>query len=609
MLETNFTIDFGSSRFNAVYVRTVETAIEVLAKLQEQDGLMGVDIETEPLPDFRLDKLAGLSPWLAKIRLIQVFTGKTAIIFDVKHIGVTDIFIPFLEGKKFVAHNAIFELQFFKRIGVKQMDIGCTMLAVKLLFHTLYETDAGLGAGLAEVCTKILKVPMRKELQVSDWTVSNLTFEQIEYAGRDAIATLLLAKKFVKALNTYSLSQIYTLYKKSLHTIGEIQLNGMTLDVVNHVKMVNVWKNELYEAKKQVLEMTGLPRITSSTLAEYLQKILPPDILSIWPRTETGKLSTNAHAFADFNYLDIVKPFSEYQKKDKLTSSFGAPLQDFINPVTHNIHAQYHLCGTRSGRLSCSKCNIQQSPKDPSFRKLFVAEPGTSYICADYSAIEVRAAAEISKDKNMIKAFRSGADIYRATAAMMNKKKIEDVTPLERQSAKPLILGLNFGLGAKKLGHYAKKNYGVELTESQSYKQVDAYRTLYSGFREWQLKQVQDVADNKFVVDAIFGKKRKLDPTNAFGTALNHPIQSACASMMLLAMLKLRQIAPSYVKLIASVHDEIIIQTPNEHVEEGKYLINFAMREAYQDTFVEALVLTDNLVSIGVGPSWGEAKA
>lgn len=610
MQQQSFDITILGEKFRGHYIKEANAAIRSLAVLQSKDVLFGIDTETEALPQYKSYPDAALSPHLSQIRLIQVFDGANAFVFDLKFIDLKTIFIPFLESKRFIGHNSVFDLQFFKMMGVKKMNIGCTMLLAKLLIHATRPTD--IRVGLKPLAEHVLKVEVRKEVQVSDWSVPELTFEQIEYAALDAVTVVKIAEKLAPGLKKFGLERVYKLYKAAQHPIAQMQLNGLNIDTALHQKNIDIWRQDLYAAKKAVLALTGLTSLTAHTLADWLEKNLDKETLAIWPVTDTGKLATDAHVFADFSWLPIVEPFSKYQKLEKLTSSFGHNLLKEINPATKKIHASYRLCGARTGRMSCSQPNLQQFPRNKEFRKIFI--PSVSYsgnrkfVCADFSQIELRVAAELSRDEVMLKAYREGVDLHALTASRVLKKHINSVTKDDRQMAKAFNFGLMFGLGAKKFSHYAKKSYGVEVTQDEAIQSIEIFRETYSGYREWQMAQANKAEVSLKAVTPC-GKLRRLPDDNTFGNSMNHPVQGGAAEVMLYALIRFHAyIEENQVnwELVNCVHDEILVECWEHEEQFCAGVLNACMTQAYLDVFPNGI--TNGLVEAHAGNSWGESK-
>lgn len=605
MKECTFPTEFIKDTYTAHYIKSRENAYLAVEKLSKCSGILALDTETRAFDKYKHVKEAALSPWLSRIRLLQIFDGKESFIFDLDFINDDSIFIEFLETHNFIAHNALFDLQFLMQMGVVGMKCGCTMIAAKLVFHALYPTDSGLGVSLNNLVEKLFKTNILKKLQISDWGVSELTFEQLEYASLDAIAVYKVADKLSIAIKKYNLDRIYNLCKDAQHPIAQMQLYGVNLDKNAHAKLINIWKDKLWNSKKEVLALTKLDEITPQKLGKWLEKNLDPETLAIWPRTATKKLSTDANTLSEFAYLPIVEPFSNYQKLDKLTSSFGSTLASQLNPETNRIHPHYRICGARTGRLSCSEPNIQQIPRDKDVRAIFVADKDKTLVCADYSQIELRIAAQVSQDSVMQNAYKKGLDLHSITASMVVGKPIDKITKEERQLGKALGLGLLYGLGAKKFAHYVRKNFGLEISQEKAIQAVESFYETYPEFRYWQLEQSHE-AEINYTVTTPFGKVRKVDEDSYYGASLNHPIQGGAAEVMLCALINLNKELPSMARLIACVHDEVIVGCHKDIVNQTKSIVETCMINAYLKVYPKGI--TNNLVSVGVGDSWSEAK-
>lgn len=606
----SYKTSFCGMEYPVYYVQDINLAKGFIHKLLAQDdALYGLDTETQALPEFKYIASAGLIPQYSRVRLLQIFTGRTAFVFDMNYLPY-ELFTEFLNTKAFVGHNSLFDLQFLlKDFKANNINIGCTLLASKLIFHACSHTDEGLSASLRNLVNIAFKTDLKKEAQHSDFSELELTWEQVEYAALDAITVLLLANRLAPKLNRLGMSKVYNLYKAAQHPLAKMQLNGIGFNEKEHLKLVDEWKVKAEQAEKELLEKTKLDKITITTMGKWLEENLPTNILEVWPRSEvTQKLQTNADAFVLFSYLDIVKPFTKFQKSSKLYQSFGDGLSRSINKVTGRIHPRYNIAGARTGRLSCTNPNLQQSPKDQAFRELFIPSKDCVFVLADYSQIEVRVVAEVSGDKEMLQVYETGKDIYRHTASQLNKVPEEKVTKEQRQGAKALCLGLLYGLGAKKFGFYAKKNYGVDVSEEESVKAVKDYRRLYSGLRAWQNAQTKSVETTDFIVETALGKKRKLDPEHSFGASLNTPIQGSAAEILLCALVRLEQYSKIYpFSFIANIHDEIILECLPKHAKKIKAVLEKAMNDAFRDVFPNARA-TKNLVDAHIGNSWANAK-
>jgi DNA polymerase I-like protein with 3'-5' exonuclease and polymerase domains len=362
----------------------------------------------------------------------------------------------------------------------------------------------------------------------------------------------------------------------------------------------------MFKARAAVLEYTGLSEITGHKLSTWLDLKLPPSLKAMWPKTPSGKYSTASDTWERFEDIDLVKPIVEYNKYEKLLSTYGTKLLTFKIPPRDRIHPKYNIAGARTGRLSSSGPNIQNQPRDSEFRSLYRPALGYKYICADFSQIEVRVAAEVSRDTNMLDIYRRGDDIYLHTASRILGKNVSNVTKQERQYAKAILLGSQFGLGAKKFSEYARVNYGLtDVTEEKALELINGYREAYPEFRQWQLDQTSE-CEVSLRATTYMGKTRALDPDKYYGMALNHPIQGTAAEIILLALCNFYKNKEKDSLLIACVHDEILVEVPEEKAESSKAILVNSMVDAYK-TIMKSEVIT-NLVSVNIGDNWGDAK-
>lgn len=605
MREYIFSLQFLETSYQGFYIREPSSAILAISKLMEKDVLFGIDTETEPLPFYRHITKAGLSPHLSCTRLLQIFDGVNSLVFDLKFLD-PKLFVPFLNTRKFIAHNALFDLQYFKLMGADNMNIGCTMILARLLFHACYPTDAGLSASLANLAEKILGTPVLKKLQISDWSMPDLTHEQIEYAALDSICVMKLAEKLSKGLTKFGLERVYTLDKAVQHPVADMQLNGIGFDIEKHRILIMKWREELISAQREVEIVLGSTDLSPTNIRKYLEKNVSKEMLLLWMRTEEDRLlSLDANAFLNFSHLPVVKPFARYKKLEKLTSTYGVRLIHQVNPVTEKIHAHYNTSGARTGRFSSSDPNLQNMAKDSGLRGNFIPTEGNIFIHADFNQIELRVAAELSRDKVMLQAYKEGTDLHALTASAISHKPLSEVTDGDRQLAKAFNFGLLFGLGVKKFSHYAKKSYGVEVSEEEAIESIAIFRSTYSGYREWQLEQANN-AGMTFHCRTPCGKLRRLPEDNTFGNSMNTPVQGGAAESMKYALVHLRPKLLGIGKLINCVHDDILIEAPKENIEQVTKVTVDSMTKGFLDVFPGAV--TNKLVKVGVGNNWAEAK-
>ena len=172
----------------------------------------------------------------------------------------------------------------------------------------------------------------------------------------------------------------------------------------------------------------------------------------------------------------------DYREAEKRAGTYGlAWLDKALHPVTGRIHADYLQLGSRAGRMSCTKPNIQNLPRTETYRSCITAEPGSCIVKADYSQIELRIAAVIAQDAAMLAAYRDGQDLHTITAARLLGVAPEQVTSDNRQLAKAVNFGLLYGMGAPRLQTYARQNYRVSLTLKEAEQYRHRFFAAYAG--------------------------------------------------------------------------------------------------------------------------------
>ena len=604
-----FTLEMCGVKYPAEYVKHTDRALETLNEINPE-GLLGVDTETMTHID---NKNGALDPHCSQIRLLQLSDGEKVFVYDMKLVDFS-VFRTLLLTREFTGHNSIFDLRFFinqfaPKSCIFPMKIHCTLIMSRLLNHAVYSNDFLAGsAGLQNMVKKILDFDISKKLQNSAWGNVDLTFEQVEYAAYDPICALKVYEYLEPRIDKWGMTKVYNLLRTLQHPLAMAELRGIGFNKLKHKSLIRVWAKKLFDARNQLADIIGSNRITGTTIGNYLKENLSPEDLKLWPLTPTGRLKTDAHAMADFSHLDVIKPISEHAKYETLCNNFGVKLQEHLNIKTEKLHTWYTILGARTGRLSCSKPNLQQMPNDKEVRELFIAEEGRTFAVADFSQIEVRVAAEVSQDKNMLHVYREGLDIYKFTASKIFNVALDKVTKEQRQLGKLLVLGLLYGLGAPGFVHYVKKGAGIVVKESEAHKMINAFRETYSGFRDWQLNQAQKSEDTGYA-KTLMGKIRKLEPGNTYGAGLNMPIQGTAAEIIFLALNKMwKLIAKERLDcyIILTVHDEIMLDCKTEISDKCCRALETVMVEAFAEVFPKGV--TSGLADANCGANWYEAK-
>ena len=323
-----------------------------------------------------------------------------------------------------------------------------------------------------------------------------------------------------------------------------------------------------------------------------------------------GSYSTNAETLEKMrSQHPVVDEVLDYRKLSKLKSTYVDGLLAAIGP-DGRVHSRFKQTETRTGRISSAEPNLQNIPvrteRGSRLRAFFTAKPGCVLVDADYSQIELRLLAHLSGDEAMIRAFRENADIHTQTAAQVFDVPEEFVTPQMRSAAKAVNFGLVYGIGAYSLS----QDIGVSVAEADRY--IKAYFATYSGVERYMEETVKKAKEQGYV-ETMFGRRRPLPEltsqyhaTRAFGerAARNTPIQGTAADVIKLAMVRVYDRLEKEnlrAKLILQVHDELIVEAPEEEAERVRALLTEEMEHA--------VTLSVPLVAEAkIGKNWLEAK-
>ncbi|MGY2201838.1 DNA polymerase I [Pseudomonas gingeri] len=445
-----------------------------------------------------------------------------------------------------------------------------------------------------------------------------LTFDQIpleqagHYAAEDADVTLRLHQALHEQLAAIpSLASVLSDIEIPLvPVLARIERQGALVDKdLLGVQSIELG-NKMVELERQAFEIAGeefnlgSPKQLGVILYEKLG-------LPVLKKTGKGQASTAEEVLAKLAEDDypLPKVLMQYRSMSKLKSTYTDRLPEQINPRTGRIHTSYHQAVAATGRLSSSDPNLQNIPvrtaEGRRIRQAFVAPKGYKLLAADYSQIELRIMAHLSKDEGLLNAFRDNLDVHTATAAEVFKVELGEVTSDQRRSAKAINFGLIYGMGAQKLG----KDIGVDTKTAKAY--IDVYFARYPGVREY-MERTRGQASEQGYVETLFGRRlylpdihsnRPQERAAAERTAINAPMQGTAADIIKKAMVKVDDWLTSSgldAKVILQVHDELVLEVREDLVAEVSEKIREHMSGAVQ-------LDVPLLVEVGVGNNWDEA--
>jgi DNA polymerase-1 len=605
----------GSARGPAaaqVEVQGLEVSYELIGEPGRADRVVrtlrraevvAVDIETAALPKHADEPGAALDPWRSRPRLLQATVGEKVYLFDLNKVPLARL-APLFE-ERWVAHNAVFDLKHLLQAEIEPLprDPFCTMLCENALTNE--------NSSLAVLSRKHLGAAVDKSMQDSDWSQGELSSEQLRYAALDAALAHRLWGVLSVKVGKRGRKKLCQLLHDAQESVANMEINGIGFDAAAHGALVERWGREKRRALKALRALAGRDLNPSSPaqVAAFLESRASKRQLDAWPRTKQGQLCTSAEELACYRDNESVAAYLEYRRFADLCSKFGEGLAEHLNPVTGRLHPSFRIGGARTGRFSSSGPNVQGLPRDPGFRRLFVPEPGSVFVRADYNQMQLRIAALLSGDARLLDAYARGRDVHALTASAILQKPAKAVTAEERALAKAIGFGILFGMAPSGLRRYAMKNYGIALKDREAERVHEQFFEQYPDLRRWQREQVAE-AEATGCVATPMGRVRNFtrEGKAAYHTAaMNTPIQGAEGEVMLAALARLPALLdPLSGLLVNCVHDELLVECPAGAAEEVVGAVRAAMEEGMRHVFPNASLR--NLVEAGTGPTWADAK-
>jgi DNA polymerase-1 len=593
-----------------------EAAFDAWVRCLEQAELFAVDTETTDLSYMRAE-LVGLS--------FCVMPGKAAYVpVDHRYPGapeqldrewVLSRVKPLLEdaGRPKVGQNLKYDMGVLARYGIALEGVRFdTMLESYVIDSTATRHD------MDSLSAKYLGHTTIKYEEVAGKGAKQITFDQVPleqagpYAAEDAEVTLRLHQAlWPKVDSEPSLRNLFQDIEMPLvPVLSRMERRGVRVDRA----MLAAQSGELAARMAAVEERAyalaerpfnlGSPRQIGQIFFEELG-------LPVVVRTPTGAPSTAESVLQELAAQGFELPalILQHRGLSKLKSTYTDRLPEVINPDTGRVHTSYHQAVAATGRLSSSDPNLQNIPvrtdEGRRIRQAFVPEPGYRMVAADYSQIELRIMAHLSRDQGLLKAFERGLDIHRATAAEVFGCAPEAVGPEQRRSAKAINFGLMYGMSAFGLG----RQLGIERGLAQEY--IDLYFERYPGVRAF-MDRIRDQAREQGYVETLFGRRLYLPEIRsrngqrraaAERTAINAPMQGTAADIIKRAMIAvdgwIEEDAPG-AGMIMQVHDELVLEVREDRVEHACERIRALMEAA-------AELAVPLVVDVGVGENWDQA--
>jgi DNA polymerase-1 len=558
----------------------------------------------------------GLAPIDSRILLCQIGTRDTNFVIDVHKVSFEPL-LPFLSSPRWmkIIHQSKFERRFFlNKYNTPINNVFDSLLAEQLL------VPGGFKYSLADVAFKYTGKVLDKSTRKSFYERQIIEFssEQVEYAATDVeILWPIMDAQNIK-LSEHGMIRLADLEFDLAQVVASMEETGTPIDQdkwrtkirhyeeeheASRIKMLDI----LYGSDK-IDEQLGLFSRGGINISSHKQ------VLDAFHKIGIDVDNTNEREISLIDHPAATELLN-YRGLDKILTSYGGSFLDKIHPFTQRIHADFQQIGTETGRFSCKDPNMQQMPEE--FREC-VSLPDYVLVGADYSQIELRILAELSGDKNFIKAFTSGEDMHKSTAALMFGIPIESVTKQQRFTAKSINFGIAYGMGPGKLmdtlNAEARRTGGQQHTFPEVRGMFDRYKKTYFQVNRW----LQEAANKAFMSgesETMYGRKRFYTRPDLKGMSqddydkqvgaikrrgANTPIQGTNADITKLAMLNVHNNLEEggfNAKIILQVHDEIVVLAHKRQAEQVKEVVISSMLESAELLLKKVPVKADGFIS------------
>lgn len=515
-----------------------------------------------------------------------------------------------------VGHNLSFDYIVLARHGLEVSPLSYDTMVAEWL-----RDPSSRNLGLKGMAWARLNIQMQDIEDIIGTGRKQITMAQVPiekaapYAAADADLVLRLKPVLDQRMDEVQGRKIFEEIEMPLaRVLAQMERAGIMLDLAFLNKMSAELEKEMAIQAEEVYKHVGeefnlnSPQQLAHALFDRM-KIEPP---SGFRKTASGSYST---AFEILDTLrdkhPIVPWILDYRELSKLKSTYLDALPLEINAQTGRVHTSYNQTGTVTGRIASSEPNLQNIPirteQGRKVRRAFIASPGHQLISVDYSQIELRIVAHIADDQAMLDAFRAGQDIHATTAAAILGLDLADVTADHRRNAKAVNFGLIYGMSPFGLTR------ATELTLAEAEDFVKAYFERFPGVKAY-IENTKRQATKEGYVETLLGRRRYF-PGLKEGTsymlrnrlereAINSPIQGSAADIMKLAMLRVADALPQaglHGQMLLQVHDELVIEVPDNEVDQTARLVSAELSSAYT---LKVPLATE----VKWGKNWGEMQ-
>ncbi|MGD9566622.1 MAG: DNA polymerase [Methanothrix sp.] len=577
--------------------------------------------------------------------------GKVYVVdlFQPDGLTMLETMVPFIEDPEVqkIGHNLKFDLAWIAQASpsrLKPKAIFDTMIASQLAnagYYRLVEAKkatknkfkkARTGHSLKDLAQRHLGIVLDKGLQTSDWGGISLSQEQIRYAAEDAAILIPLHQILVELLTKNHLEKVAEVEFTTIPSIVEIELAGIPLDI-KATKILLDEKQMLARTILSTLQIEAqkagfVPRPKKGKKPqELLNPDSPMDVLDYlqgqgYEIDSTGEAPLKELANQGCTFAEHLLHYRRVRRQATFLKDWLLKL----SPADERLHPSYFQLGAESGRLTSRYPNGQQIPKRGDdglqLRRLFRAGSGMKLIKADFSGIELRIMARLSGDVMMIDAFQDGQDLHKLTASKIAGIPVSEITKEQRQGAKAVNFLLIYGGRPALLQERAKIGYGVDMTLEEAEDALKTFFRTYPGIERWHSGQrglrhdpknhwvhtYEEGFHHKLLVrsETVLGRRRVWGwgPNKTLATVnqlYNSPSQGTGADLLKLSMAAVYDILPPEARMIATVHDEVLLEVPEAQAEDIAQKVKAVMEKVGGDLLDPVPVE----VEVDVVDTWG----
>ncbi len=592
-------------------VDTVQAANELKQELLQQKEI-SINIETAG-SGIMQDLIVGVSFCYGQENNYYIpINHNDFILQQIQQNEFVEIFKPVFENKSinFIGCDLKFIKHILKTVNIELKNIGFDVMIASYCINPSQQHT------IENLALKFLDFHIKSEEEVFSKGTKKIKADNID----------------IETLADYSCSKAISIYNLKEILTNELKKNNLTklffdiempiVQVLYEMEDIGIKtdKNFLDEFDKELIKEISVIEQNIYSLAGKTFNINSPKQLAVIlfeklklpviKKTKTG-YSTDESVLAELSQYDIANEILKYRELQKLKTTYVDSIRRFTEVEGERIHTIFNQAVTTTGRLSSSDPNLQNIPIRTEYgrrlRKVFVADEGKIFVSADYSQIDLRSLAHISKDANLIKAFCSGQDIHTATAMeVFNVAKKEDVTKQQRMAAKSINFGIVYGISSFGLS----KQLDIPVKQAKEY--IDSYFSKYQGIKIWSSKIIEETKQKGYV-KTITGRIRYIPEINSsnkqivsFGErmALNTPVQGTSADIIKIAMINVSEKLKEQnlkSKILLQVHDDLLLEVPKDEENIVVNMLKYEMEHAVK-------LDVPLLVEIKVGTNWAEMQ-